>query len=439
MRVQTGPQTIQAAEILKKSLPLDWATTRLKYLLGAPVTDGPHTTPEFLSEGYPFLSVDGIQDGELVFDGCRYVSKADHLEFRRKAAPRRNDILLGKAASTGKIARVKVDTEFSIWSPLALIRPDREKVHSSFLEYCLKSPMLQSQIDDLCTSNTQKNISMADIPRLVLPLPDLDSQQRIADFLDRETAQIDGLIAQKERMLALVVEKRAALISQIVTRGLDLVAPMKSSCEGWLGDVPEHWDVKRAKGLFREVDIRTTTGEETLLSLRLGKGLVPHRDVSDKPLEPSDVVGFKRVEVGQMVINRMRAASGLIAVADQPGLVSPDYAVFDVLSGDLCIEYFLELFKTPLLQAVFRSSSKGLGTGEQGFLRLYSDAFLSLHFPYPPEQEQRQIASFIERERRDFQATEALLEKSIDLAKERRAALISAAVTGQVSLEEMAA
>ncbi|MAE76451.1 MAG: hypothetical protein CMJ85_06260 [Planctomycetes bacterium] len=110
-------------------VPEHWEVRRLKTLLAVPVTDGPHSTPDFLSEGIPFLSVDGIQNGELVFENCRYVSPKDHAEFKRKTAPRRGDILLGKAASTGKIARVKVDFEFSIWSPLALI-PDPVRCRS---------------------------------------------------------------------------------------------------------------------------------------------------------------------------------------------------------------------------------------------------------------------------------------------------------------------
>lgn len=95
-------------------VPEGWEVVRLKNLLAQRVTDGPHTTPKFEAEGVPFLSVDGIQDGELRFEGCRYISEADHAEFRRKALPLKNDLLMGKAASTGKIARVKVDFEFSI-------------------------------------------------------------------------------------------------------------------------------------------------------------------------------------------------------------------------------------------------------------------------------------------------------------------------------------
>jgi type I restriction enzyme S subunit len=239
-------------------------------------------------------------------------------------------------------------------------------------------------------------------------------------------------------MLALLDEKLAGLINAVVTRGLDPNAPMTPSGQGWLGDIPVQWRVPRAKSLFREVDIRSESGEETLLSLRMGQGLVPHNDVSIKVLDPSDVVGFKKVEPRQMVINRMRAASGLIAVATEAGLVSPDYAVFDVVDLDLCIDYFLELFKTELLQAVFRSVSKGMGTGEQGFLRLYTENFLALHFPYPPPEEQRNILAFVERERAEMAVMEGLLNQSIALATERRAALITAAVTGQIPLEEMA-
>jgi type I restriction enzyme, S subunit len=79
-------------------VPEHWQALALSRVLAAPVTDGPHTTPEFLDDGVPFLSVDGIQDGKLYFEGCRYVSFEDHKEFSKKAAPKYNDLLMGKAA-----------------------------------------------------------------------------------------------------------------------------------------------------------------------------------------------------------------------------------------------------------------------------------------------------------------------------------------------------
>jgi len=198
-------------------IPEGWKATRLKNILQASITDGPHTTPIFEDEGVPFLSVDGIQDGELIFDQCRYITEQEHKVFRTKTLPRRDDILMGKAASTGKIARVKVDFEFSIWSPLALIRLNTAMSSPTYVEYTLKSSTLQAQIDVLCTSNTQKNISMDDIPKLMLAFPPLAEQRAIADFLDRETSRIDQLKSLNQRQIELLKEKRQALITAAVT------------------------------------------------------------------------------------------------------------------------------------------------------------------------------------------------------------------------------
>ncbi|MHB1897345.1 MAG: restriction endonuclease subunit S domain-containing protein [Metallibacterium sp.] len=369
----------------------------------------------------------------------------DIVNFRFEDAPSRarrivrdGDVIISTVRTyLQAIAPVENPPENLIVSTgFAVVRPSNVLDHR-FCKYALRANRFLWEVESRSTGVSYPAINASDLGDIKVSLPEVGAQRLIANYLDRETARIDGLIAEKERMLALLEEKRAALISRVVTRGINPDVTFKPSGLEWLDEIPAHWQEPRAKGLFREVDRRTETGEETLLSLRMGKGLVPHNEVSEKLLEASDVTGFKKIEPGQMVVNRMRAASGLIAVATESGLVSPDYAVFDVVDQDLSIEYFLELFKTSLLQAVFRSSSKGLGTGEQGFLRLYTDAFLSLHFPYPPVAEQRAVASFIEQQRSEMLQMENLLGRSIDLAKERRAALISAAVTGQIPLEGM--
>lgn len=228
-------------------VPEHWQALALSRVLAAPIADGPHTTPEFLDSGVPFLSVDGIQDGKLFFDGCRYVSLEDHKEFSKKAAPKYNDLLMGKAASIGKIARVTENIEFSIWSPLALIRVNERQCSPEFLEFCLKSSELQHQVLLASNSNTQLNIGMKDIPKLRIPLPTVQVQTQIARFLDHETARIDALIEEQQRLIELLKEKRQAVISQAVTKGLDPTVQMKDSGVEWLGEVPAHWTLSRAK------------------------------------------------------------------------------------------------------------------------------------------------------------------------------------------------
>ena len=227
------------------SIPDHWELMKIKYLIRNKITDGPHETPVFLPDGIPFLSVDGIQNGQLQFEGCRFISKEDHQRYQNKCVVEKTDILMGKAASIGKIAQVKVDFEFSIWSPLALIKPRKDIINPTFLEYFLKSPLSQYQIEGLCTSNTQKNISMDDIPKIVSILPPIEEQDAIASYLDQTTAQLDTLIAKKQQLNELLREERTAIINQAVTKGINPKVKLKPSGIEWLGDIPEHWEVKR--------------------------------------------------------------------------------------------------------------------------------------------------------------------------------------------------
>ncbi len=136
-------------------------------------------------------------------------------------------------------------------------------------------------------------------------------------------------------------------------------------------------------------------------------------------------------------MNRMRAAIGLIAVSTCDGLVSPDYAVFFTNIG-VDPHYYTHLFKTSLLQMIFRSESKGLGTGSSGFLRLYSERFLAIWLPYPDLVEQAAIVTHIKSESCKIDTLRAATNRTIELLKERRSALIAAVVTGKIQVEAAA-
>lgn len=162
----------------------------------------------------------------------------------------------------------------------------------------------------------------------------------------------------------------------------------------WVPHVPEHWSLLRAKNFLREIDDRSKTGEETLLSMRMQRGLVPHNDVSVKRIAPENLIGYKKARPDELVLNRMQAGNAMFFRNRQSGLVSPDYAVFRLLRDDNP-EYLSHLFRSWPMRGLFRSESKGLGTGTSGFLRLYSDRFASLEIPLPPRPEQDQIVAYL--------------------------------------------
>ncbi len=168
----------------------------------------------------------------------------------------------------------------------------------------------------------------------------------------------------------------------------------KDSGLPWLGKVPAHWQVRRIKTVLREIDRRSEVGREPLLSLRLHGGLVDHHALGGKTIPPSALIGYKHIKPGEIVMNRMRAALGLFAAAKSEGLVSPDYAIFHPVA-DVNLDYAVQLFRTPAMASVFRLESRGLGTGESGFLRLYSDRFGTIPIPLPPPDEQAAIVRFL--------------------------------------------
>jgi len=442
------PHSVHAAALLQSALPSDWASVRLKFLLSSPITDGPHLTPEFISEGFPFLSVDGIQNGELEFEGCRFISKEDHNEFSRKASPRRDDILLGKAASTGKIARVKVDIEFSIWSPLALIRADKGKISSSFLEYCLKSTLLQSQIDDFCSSNTQKNISMGDIPKLTLPLPSLDVQHSVANYLDRETARIDELIAEKERMLALLDEKRSALISRVVTRGLDPSAPLKPSGKEWLGEIPAHWRLERMKFHLLRLEQGWSPQCDNYMAEPDNWGVLKAGAVNDWTFNPSEnkrlpgdvepiyQYAIKLHDVLMSRANTSQLLGSIVYVGDIPPklLLCDKLYRLHVDDRGLNREFLVAFLRARPGRFQLERDASGTSGSMQN---IGQDTVENLWIAIPPLDEQERISRVITDTRKEIKKMDEALRRSVDLLRERRAALISAAVTGQIPLGKM--
>jgi type I restriction enzyme S subunit len=282
------------------------------------------------------------------------------------------------------------------------------------------------------------NFKRADLKLIRVLVPTNDEQTAIVRLLDHANRRIERTIWAKKKLIALLNEQKQAIIHRAVTRGLDPNVHLKPSGVPWLGDVPENWEVVRLKHLFREVDRRSESGREVLFSLRMYRGLVPHNEVSQIPIASSALVGFKQVKPGQLVMNRMRAAIGMFGVVSQPGLVSPDYAVFEA-RRPVEADYFMHLFKTRVVGTVFRLESKALGTGSSGFLRLYTDRFGAIKVPLPSHVEQRAIVIGIVEQTAEITRTAERVEREISLLREYRTRLTADVVTVKLDVREAAA
>ncbi len=420
-------------------IPEHWKITRLKNIIKSKITDGPHTTPEFIENGIPFLSVDGIQDGELVFENCRKISLNDHIKFQKKCKIEKFDILMGKAASIGKIAQAKVDFEFSIWSPLALIKPKLTKINSTFLEYYLKSTLAQYQIEILCTSNTQKNISMDDIPKIISTLPPLSEQEKIAHILDDKTTKIDQAIAIKQKQIELLKERRQILIHKAVTRGLNDKVKMKDSGVEWIGEIPEHWEVKKIKNLgkiingfaFNSSEFRDN-GVRVMKISNIQTMKVDWTDESFVDEKYYNLYPQFQIKKNDLVfaLTRPIISTGIKATIvdyDEKILLNQRNAVLKPHEGLLKNWIYFIILNNQFVQVFDNLIDK---TGQQPNISTYNIG--NLEIPFPKYNEQKEIAEFIETATTKIATAISLKEQEIDKLKEYKMSLIDGVVSGKV-------
>ena len=205
-------------------IPEHWKTLPLKRWVSTKITDGPHETPALLADGIPFLSAESMVGGSLDFSRRRgFISSEQHEVYCRKCHPRRDDIFMCKSgATTGKVAMVETADEFSVWSPLALIRVESHKVLARLLFAVLQTRYVQRQVQDTWSYGTQPNLAMRAMERLVVVLPPLDEQQKVLAHLDRATKKPSEDIDRAQREIVLLREYRTRLIADVVTGKFDV-------------------------------------------------------------------------------------------------------------------------------------------------------------------------------------------------------------------------
>ncbi|CAN7518373.1 restriction endonuclease subunit S [Caballeronia sp. LjRoot34] len=277
---------------------------------------------------------------------------------------------------------------------------------------------------------------LASMPFLV---PHLDEQLAISNFLDRETGKIDALIAEQEKLLTILAEKRQATIAHVVTRGITSDVPLRNSGLGWSEKIPSHWTVIRLGRLFSQVN-EPGDGSLPTLSVSIHHGVSDKEltdDETDRKVSRSDEPEkYKRVAVDDLVYNMMRAWQGGFGTVAIPGMVSPAYVVARRKRGDVVTRFIELLLRTPNGVEEMKRYSRGVTDFR---LRLYWDEFKNIAVALPPLDEQQWIVHACDRLSQNIENLERDVVLAISLLKERRSALISAAVTGKIDVRDYAA
>ena len=268
------------------------------------------------------------------------------------------------------------------------------------------------------------------------PVPPPDEQAAIVRFLDHVDRRIRRYIRAKRQLITLLGEQKQAIIHRAVTRGLDPGVRLKPTGMEWLGDVPEHWEIKRAKYFYDEVDERSSTGSEELMSVSHKTGVTPRKKNVTMFLAESNV-GHKVCRPGDLAINTTWAYMAALGVARQLGIVSPSYGVYRPHAPErLNPDYIDCLLRTEGYKAEYLCRSTGITSSR---LRLYPEAFLRIPIMCPPLSEQAAIVKHLKDATAGVQTIIDRTQHEIDLLHEYRTRLIADVVTGKLDVREVAA
>src|SRR2546421_4735631 len=235
-------------------IPEHWEVKKVKWITLSH-KQGYYTEQTYIDEGIKLVRITDIDDfANILFENMPFVQITP--ENARAFEIIDGDFLFARSGTIGRFGIVK-NPELSVFASY-LIRFRFADVERDFLRFAFSSHFFHESLFSALHGGANQNIHAENIKEQLLFLPPPTEQSAIADFLDRETAKINTLIAKKERLIELLQEKRSALISHAVTKGLNPTVPMKDSGVEWLGEIPAHWEVKRVKHLTEIVSKGTT-------------------------------------------------------------------------------------------------------------------------------------------------------------------------------------
>ena len=228
-------------------IPRNWNTKKVKYVI-SDIKDGTHGTFDRVESGELLLSAKNVfDDGIRIGDNESEISISDYKSIVSNGFPKRNDVLLCCVGTIGRCCVYEYDKSIAFQRSVAFLR-SLQQTNARYLKYSLQSDSTLVQEQLLINKSAQDGLYMGSVRELIIPYPNSKSeQQSIADFLDRECAQIDSIATDLEKQIELLQQYKKSLITETVTKGLDKSVPMKDSGVEWIGQIPEHWDVEPIK------------------------------------------------------------------------------------------------------------------------------------------------------------------------------------------------
>lgn len=427
-KYQTYPEYKDSGEEWLGNIPMHWDCIKLKFVTNL---EGNKVEQGSINK---YVGMENIES----WSG-KYIQGEDIRSEGLSSSFTAGDVLFGKLRPY--LAKSWVADFSGICSSEFLVLKSKI-INPKFLNYFFLTEEFIKRVDSSTYGSKMPRASWDFIGLMGVSVPSIIDSEKIANFLDYETAKIDTLIEKQQQLIKLLKEKRQAVISHAVTKGLNPNAPMRDSGVEWLGEVPEGWEVLRLNLLFRESSLRASSEEELkypVLSISIHHGMsdkeLTEEELDRKVQRSEDRSLYKTVKSNFLAYNMMRAWQGGFGASKLLGLVSPAYIVCEPKTS-LNSYYFEMVLRTQNAVVELKRFSRGITDFR---LRLYWDEFKNINVPVPPANEVESILKAISDIDVVYDNLITVGNKQIKLLQERRTALISAAVTGKIDVRDWVA
>lgn len=392
-------------------IPASWHVNRMKFLTKIK-TGSKDTVDREDNAKYPF------------FVRSENIERISSYSFDGEAI-----LTSGDGAGVGKIFHYFMG-KFDYHQRVYKLSDFNSQIKGKYLYFYLKT-FFYDYIIKLSAKSTVDSVRLPMLQNFPVLVPHIKEQEKIVNYLEKKSQFIDNTIQKKQQLIELLKEQKAILINRAVTQGLNPDVPMKDSGVAWIGEIPAHWNVIRAKFLFIEIDERSETGQEELLSVSHLTGVTPRSEKNVSMFMAEDYSGSKLCKPDDLIINIMWAWMGALGVSHQTGIISPSYGVYRQKKKTFNSWFLEHLLQSNQYVAEYNRRSTGLHSSR---LRLYSHMFFDMELGFPSLEEQNQIELFTTKKLEKINQILQATEKQIAKLNEFKQTLIAQAVTGKIKV-----
>ncbi len=404
-----------------KEIPRHWEMHRIKWLLSERIEKSKDGLGEPLSMSQklgvvPTKEMDIIPNMASSYIGAKKVQQGDLVFNKLKAH-------LGVFAVSNYDGLVSPD--YAVYIPT-------ERIHLPYLELLLRT---QYYITEFRKKTTGVAIGLTRLYTdglfgISAIYPPIAEQEKIVSYLESKTSKIDAYVADKEKEIQLLQELKQKTIAEAVTKGLNPYAKMKDSGISWIGEIPEHWETRRAKFMFKKNKRERRPEDEVITCFRDGQVTLRKNRRLTGFTESEKFDGYQGIRKGDLVIHQMDAFAGSIGVSDSDGMGTSVYHCCTP-TGDYNVYYYANLIRQMALSGFIQSLYKGIRERSSDFsFPVFGNQYLTI----PPLDEQQAIVAYIEEKCKKIDKLASELQSEIDYLKEYKQRLIADCVTGQVKV-----